>query len=304
MKIRKAIILPIIASLLLGFVMIGPVAAPSTTIGVEQAPGVDPTKVPGSTFTVEVWVRGVADLAGVEFKLGYNTMVLTATLIEYGGILGTGQYELVNDIYDADGYLHYGVMAGFGQPPFTGDGLAATITFSVDAVGESNLDLYDTKLGDPETPPNPIVHTAIGGYFKNTLEELAYSATLARRKAWPEKHDFYLWKEDEKRNDLFAIVENDGNVGAMVKVVFTVTDSAGIPVGDWETDTIPLEPGALFGDKKDARYLSPFPTTYPSIPPALGKYYVSAVCWVDTDVDNVPDTPMGSVKTFSFNIFP
>ena len=291
MKIRKAIILPVIASLLLGFVMIGPVGAPSTTIGVEQAPGVDPTKVPGSTFTVEIWVRGVADLGGVEFKLGYNTMVLTATLIEYGGIFGTGQFELINEIYDADGYLHYGVMAGFGKPPFTGDGLAATITFSVDALGESNLDLYDTKLGDPETPPNPIDHTAIDGYFRNA----PVSVSLIRKSAWPEHHHYSISTDEDASNDLFAIVSNDGVVDTWIKVVFTVTNSVGDPVGDFETTTMQLLAGEKYGHEGGARYKTAF------APPSVGKYYASAVCWADTDGDAVPDTSMGKTKTFSFS---
>ena len=209
---------------------------------------------------------------------------------------------MIKKIYDDAGYLHYAVMKGSGS--ISGYGLVATITFSVDTVGESLLHLYDTKLGDSSVPPEAIDHDALDGYFLNTDEEIVYSATLARRRAWPEKHDFYLRKEDEKRNDLFAIVKNDGTMGVMVKVVFTVTDSGGNPLGDWETDTIPLLAGALFGDKKDARYLSPFPTPFPSLPPAVGKYYVSAVCWVDTDVDGVPATSMGRTKSFSFNIFP
>jgi hypothetical protein len=291
MKGKTLLCLALVASMLFGVFMIGPVAAPSTTIGVEPSSTIDLGLGPGSTFTVEIWIRNVANLAGLEFKLAYNTAVLTATSVTYGGIFGTGQFELVNDIYDADGYLHYGVMAGFGKPPFTGDGLAATITFSVDALGESYLDLYDTKLGDPETPPNPIVHTAIGGYFRNA----PVSVSLIRKSAWPEHHHYSISTDEDASNDLFAIVSNDGVVDTWIKVVFTVTNSVGDPVGDFETTTMQLLAGEKYGHKGDARYKTAF------APPSVGKYYASAVCWADTDGDAVPDTSMGKTKTFSFS---
>jgi len=280
--------------MLLCVFIIGPVIAPSTTIGVEPDSIVDPGLGPGSTFTVEIWIRGVVDLAGFEFKLGYDTTVLTATSIEYGGIFGPTRFDLIGAIYDDAGYLHYAVMEAFGEPSFTGDGRAAIITFSVDSVGESTLDLYETILGDSSVPPMPIVHVALDGYFRNVL----ISVTLARHSAWPEHHHYSIGKDEDSSNDFFAIVSNDGEMDMWVKVVFSVTDSATNPVGNFETDPTLLPAGAMYGYKEDTRYKAAF------VPPSVGKYYVSAVCWADTDGDMVPDTPMGKVKTFSFGVVP
>ena len=134
--------------MLLGVFMVGPVGAQSTTIGVEPIDTIDPGLGTGSTFTVEIWIREIVDLAGVEFKLGYNTTVLTATTITYGGIFGVDYFPLISDIDDTEGYLVYGFMEAMGDPSFNGSGRAAIIDFTVDSYGDCALDLYDTKLGD------------------------------------------------------------------------------------------------------------------------------------------------------------
>ena len=283
--------------MLLGVVMTGSVSAPSTTIGVEpEVDTVNPDLVPGSKFAVEIWIREVEDLTGLEFTLGYDTTVLTATLITYGDIFGATYFPLISDINEAEGYLIYGIMEALGDPSFYGDGRVAIINFTVDSLGDSVLDLYDTKLGDSAAPPVPIIHAALDGYFNNVPPP---SVTLARHSAWPEHHHYVTGKDEDSSNDLFAIVKNDGTEDTYIKVVFTVTrDGQGIPVGDFETPTIPLAAGAMDGHEKANRLRAAF------VPPTVGKYYVSAQCWADTNLDTVPDNPMGKMKTFSFSVVP
>jgi len=153
--------------LIVSIAAVGPVGAQTTTIGVEPDSIVDPGLGPGSTFSVEIWVRQVSDLAGVEFKLGYDTTVLTATTITYGDIFGPTKFDLISKIVDAEGYLHYCIMEQFGEPAFEGDGRVAIITFSVDSMGGSTLDLYDIILGDSSVPPGFILHDALDGSFSN-----------------------------------------------------------------------------------------------------------------------------------------
>ena len=293
MKIRKALILPLIVSMLLGVFMVGPVGAQPTTIGVEPIDTVNPDLVPGSKFAVEIWIRDVEDLAGLEFTLGYDTTVLTADSIAYGDIFGDTYFPLISDINEAEGYLIYGIMEALGEPSFYGDGRVAIINFTVDSLGDSVLDLYDTQLGDTSLPiPKPIPHAALDGYFNNVPPP---SVTLATRKAWPEHHNFEVWWDEDSSNDLFAIVKNDGTEDTYIKVVFTVT-LGGIPMGDFETQTVALEAGAMYGKVKPYNLKAAF------VPPMLGKYYVSAQCWADTNLDTVPDTPMGLVKLFAFRV--
>jgi len=289
MKIGKSLILPLIVSMLLGLVMVGPVGAAGTTIGVEPKDTIDVNLRTPSTFTVEIWIRNVANLAGVEFKLGYDTSVLTADWIEYGGLFGSLFMPLINATYDDLGYLFCGFMRWPGQPGFTGDGKAAIIHFSVDSVGESILNLYDTLLGDTTPVPVPIDHVALDGYFRNYL----ISVTLVKKSAWPEHHHYKLLGDEDTSNDLFAIVANKGEMNARVKVVFTVTwNGDGIPIGDYETATMLLAPGQF----------SICSTTFE--PPMPGKYYVSAQALADTNGDTVPDTVMGKIKGFSLSAVP
>jgi hypothetical protein len=167
MKGKTLLCLALVTSMLLGVVMVVPVGAPSTTIGVEPQGTIDHNLGTGSWFTVEIWIRDVADLVGVDYKLGYNTMVLTATSIADGGIFGDNAFPLINQINDTEGWVYHGFMEAFGDPSFNGDGRAAIINFTVDSLGDSALGLYETKLGDSASPPNPISHTVIDGYFSN-----------------------------------------------------------------------------------------------------------------------------------------
>jgi hypothetical protein len=162
--LKKSLLYIWILPLLILSIAVVDVRAQSTTIGVEPDSIVDPGLGPGSNFTVEIWVRNVTDLAGVEFKLAYNTTVLNATSIAYGDIFGPTYFPLISEIHDDEGYVWYGFMEAFGEPSFNGSGRVAIINFTVDSLGESVLGLYDTKLGDSASPPNPIIHTVIDGF--------------------------------------------------------------------------------------------------------------------------------------------
>ena len=166
---RILLVLAVAITMLLSIVTIAPTSAQATTIGVEPDKIINRTLQAGQTFTVEVWIRNVVNLAGIEFKLGYNTTVLTATSIDYGGIFGDTYFLWVSTINDPSGYLHYSISEFFGEPAFTGNGRAAIIHFTVSSYGSSPLDLYEINLGDDVVPPNPIAHTPIDGYFNNKI---------------------------------------------------------------------------------------------------------------------------------------
>ena len=169
MKGKTLLCLVLVTSMLLSVFMIGSVSAQSTTIGVEPMGVVDYSLGSGSSFTVEIWIRNVADLTGYEFKLRYNTSVLTATQNEYGGIFGpvtdVSYFWFADAIYDGAGYLYYGVSQAFGEPSFNGSGRLAKIHFDVDSSGGSALDLYDTIILDSAAAD--IAHASIDGYFSN-----------------------------------------------------------------------------------------------------------------------------------------
>ena len=146
--------------LIVSFTIAGVGASP-TSISVDP-PDYTADEV-GTIFQVNITVQDVADLAGYEFKLGYDTTVLAATNITYGGIFGSTYFPLINMINNTEGWLHYCDMEEFGEPAFEGDGVIATITFNATGPGSTVLDLYDTILGDDSVPPTPMPHETIDG---------------------------------------------------------------------------------------------------------------------------------------------
>ena len=192
------------------------VRAQSTTIGVEPIDTIDPDLGPGLTFTVEIWIRDVEDLAGFDFFLGYDTSVLTATSITYGDIFGATYLLLISEIHDDEGYLVYSIIEALGEPTFDGDGRVAIIDFTVDSLGNSALDLYDTKLGDSAAPSNPILHEALDGFFSN---EAFHDIAVANVTAYPTE------VEAGEPVTINVTVTNEGNYS---ETAFTVTVYADI----------------------------------------------------------------------------
>jgi len=191
---------------------------------------VDPQKIintnlrAGLTFTINIKVTGVFDLYGYEFKLRYNTTVLSATSIVVGSFLLPGYNEWASQINDTGGWLYYSVTQDFGEPSgVNGSGVLATITFLVDGYGYSVIDLYETILGDSRFLPMP--HEVIDGYFSNKIsgdvngdKDVDASDLLDLSKAygsdplkpsWNAACDFN-WDGKVDALDLFALGRNYG----------------------------------------------------------------------------------------------
>jgi len=240
MKMRKAFILLLTVSVL-SIVMMNPVAAQGTTISVEPEI-VYVTPVPGSTFQIEIWVRNVVDLAGIEFKLSYNTAILTAKKIDYGGIFGVTYFALISKIDDTAGWLHYGIMEYFGEPGFTGDGKAAIITFSVDAEGESVLHLYATRLGN--SAAKIIAHTSIDGILRNWPADTLPSDVYVGLTAGFVGDRHFTIAKDGTTQTLTGQIENMGKVPTSARVHFKVLlMGAPIPRGELTSVSVHLLPG-------------------------------------------------------------
>ena len=123
---------------------------------------------PGHSFTIDVNITDVTNLGVWEFKLAYNTTILDAVEVIYEGritenntdwlpINATGHWSPINDTL---GVVWVGALFPWGQE-FTGSGTLVTINFTATAVGDCDLDLYETTLGDEWG--DPINHTALDG---------------------------------------------------------------------------------------------------------------------------------------------
>jgi hypothetical protein len=116
---------------------------------------VDPASLtdPSSPFTVDINVSNVEDLYGWEFKLYYNSTILSNSSVTEGAFLSSAGSTFFNVLNNTDTYnaTHgrfwvsctlLGHTAGK-----TGGGTLATITFTVDGnSGTTPLALDDTKL--------------------------------------------------------------------------------------------------------------------------------------------------------------
>lgn len=125
---------------------------------------------PGQFFTVNINVSNVVGLNAWEIRLQYNPLLLytNRTLIKEGPFLnGGGIYVtfFAPPYFDAgSAYLQIGALIT-SNDAVDGSGTLATITFKVLRLGETVLDLYDTKLLNVNLAS--IQHSEADGYFQN-----------------------------------------------------------------------------------------------------------------------------------------
>lgn len=130
---------------------------------------VDPSRIldlnlaPCKNFTINVNITNATDVYALEFKLGFDINILHATQVESGDFippLVTPDIEINNTA----GYILFRASLG---TPSSGNGTLAIITFHVEDLGGTPLDLYDTQLLDITDQPLP--HEAFDGSFNNIL---------------------------------------------------------------------------------------------------------------------------------------
>lgn len=104
-------------------------------------------EVLGPRFGVNLRAEGASNLWGYSLIVRYNTAVLTAV-----GKAGIAPFTSASasGIFDAQGEISFGFSMVFGTTVGTfGNVTLGTVYFLPDAVGVSNLDMYDTKLTTP-----------------------------------------------------------------------------------------------------------------------------------------------------------
>jgi hypothetical protein len=156
------------------------VYAPATpALSIARSSIVDLTLVAGKSFYVNVTVSNVTNILGYQFFLSFNTSVLTAA--NYTA-LSPFTHQLAAEINDRSGY----VAASYDiSPPsgFTGTQAVLKIGFKVDYLGESNLDLYDTRMWD--LVGASIVHSVNDGYFRNVASPSIPTASFTMNNTNP-----------------------------------------------------------------------------------------------------------------------
>jgi len=284
MRGKNALTLSVILSSLMALAIL-PAFAPASTLA---APDIyDTTLGPYSTFSIDITIDDVSAMWGYNFKLVYDTNVLTA--------IGYGTYAPFNvpwpsEINDTGGYvlvaysMKLGELVGFST---TTPAPIARIDFSVDAYGWSFFDIQDSVVSD--IYGNPIAHIVDDGFFANIIA--TRQVNLVGKSAWPEHHHWVMSKDPDQ--ELFGKAAGIGSVGTFAYVKFTVHNEDGIWQATFVTETVLITPG-------EKRNLSVAVTPAQLVGP--GKYYVSAQAWYD---DGTGTFVAGTkIKTFTFAAVP
>ena len=150
--------------LLAFFVGINAVSAASTKVYVDPSNIMDSSLGVGDQFTVDVKIDDVYSLYGFAYKLQYDPAIISAESVT-SSFLNEETMTIMNKIDNDVGTIWFFTLSLNPAEPKSGSGALATITFNVQGIGESTLDLYDTQLSDKNG--NSIGHETEDGYFNN-----------------------------------------------------------------------------------------------------------------------------------------
>jgi hypothetical protein len=177
------------------FIMLTPInstAAENVEVYVDPPEILNQTLVPGSIFNVSVKVDNVPaspGLAGVEFMLTYDPILLSATFLTevvFHNVTPQSEWDNIwriqHKINDTAGLVSYAYTwqdyfraADGGYAPISGNQTIATIGFEVKDTGECVLGFDTVKLGDASYPiSQPIPLDAVNGFFSNSAAGQAH----------------------------------------------------------------------------------------------------------------------------------
>jgi len=218
-------------------------AATPPTLSVEPGVIADSAKAPSSTFIINVTITNILNLYGYEFKVGYDTTVLTGLNIQLGSFFPPNAIIWANTTDDVAGFVWFSATMPFGSPSgISGNGTLAIITFSVDSYGLSRLLLYDDLLGDPYA--QLIYHELSHGYFANAPvasftftpsepikdENILFNASASTSMSPTGTIVDYKWNFGDGNTTSVAVptIVHAYNASGDYGVTLTVTDSDGL----------------------------------------------------------------------------
>lgn len=208
-----------------------------------------------SSFSVDVVVTDVINLYGYQFEVRYDTDVLTATAITMGDFLGENEAPTMDDTYpdydyfvwdrrimDGEGAVYLAVTLSLGTPPpgISGSGILCTIDFSVDAAGESIIDITNELMND--WVPTPIDHATCDGWYA-TEEAGEYAVSL--RTGWVEDRHYVISKDPDGIIEFSAMVKNKGTGTTLTRAVFCIMDEELKVVDTITTDGAIIQPNEI-----------------------------------------------------------
>lgn len=137
----------------------------------------DPASVilpaPANTFNINVLIENVTDLGGFQFDINYNPSIVTivdASAVTLGSFLGSTERStspLGPNIDNVTGKLTFGAFSFGTTPGPNGNGILATITFTVQSQTNGVLDLNNVQVAD--TVANVLTIDTVGDATLNII---------------------------------------------------------------------------------------------------------------------------------------
>ena len=132
--------------LLLLVVVLGIATAAAQTVTVSS-----PTASVGETFTVDVSVSGVTNLASFQFDIKYDPSVISFVSAEKGDAIS--DWAIFSSKSVASDEIRVVAVTTDYSKVVTGSGVIAKLKFTAVAAGSSTLDINDGKLSDTSAKP-------------------------------------------------------------------------------------------------------------------------------------------------------
>lgn len=158
-----------------------------TKLFIDPSEIIDPTIRPPMTFNIYVKAENVMDMYGYEFKLSYDTNVLTALGVRILPPTNDTSFTVTTSIDDPSGYIWIKVQYYPPAVPITITSAKALVEllFQVQSLGVTVLDLHDERLTDVNG--NQIRVDEVGdGFFMSIIRNVAIlNATATPNKVYP-----------------------------------------------------------------------------------------------------------------------
>ena len=194
------------------------VAQPYTTISVD--PSLITGLLPGDSFGVDIYITDADAVHAWEVKLAYapymDVMVVT-DIIEGDFLEGGGDTTFVKYVDHFYGFAMFGATGDMYHYGVWGEGILATVVFSILEAGECDLNLYDTILLDRDK--EELSHSVVDGYYLGPTADLRKLLGTARGRKAP-------WTAPASM-DMKAQVENTGYADIYARLKFSSVHESG-----------------------------------------------------------------------------
>ena len=131
-------------------------------------PTINPVSV-GDTFTLDLIIEDVVDLAGWQLDIEFNSAVLSAISVSEGNFLskeGGQTFFKAGDINNDAGTITAASAAFLGLRGISGTGVLLSVTFETKAAGEGQIKLHNLELGSVDRDDIPYEIAAYPFNFK------------------------------------------------------------------------------------------------------------------------------------------